>query len=178
MLLAAAFFIGTLVVYSTFISPEIDRVSQLRGELMASQAMRDTQKAATNDVQALVTKIDAQGDVRKTIDLALPVGADMTEGLHQLNGMIGVSRVTLTNFQITPTTPEASKEPLVKRLGKLNVTMEVMGNYEGIRGFISLLETNVRVMNIQSFDIGTDMNMPIAGQYASKIVGEMYYQEN
>lgn len=176
--LAAIFFIATLVVYSSLISPELDVVTKQRAELSTSQDLFNSQKDATQSVKKLFKDMQNASSVRDTISLALPVGPSMTEALHQIDSMSGVSRVSVDSFVITPATPEASNAPLVKRLGKLEIAISVSGNYDSVRGFLKLLETNIRVVNVKSFEFSTNKGQNVANPYTLKVVADMFYQEN
>lgn len=176
--LAAIFFIGTLVVYASLIKPEMDVVTTQRAQVAAAENLFNTQQNATQDVKKAFKSLQDASGARSAIALALPVGPSMTQALHQIDAMVGATRVSIDSFVITPATPEASKQALVKRLGKLEVSVSVSGNYDSVKGFLKLFETNIRVVNVKSFEFTTNRGQQGTGPYSLKIVADMFYQEN
>lgn len=176
--MAALFFIGTLIVYASLIKPEMDTVGTQRAQVAAAENLFNTQQSATQDVKKAFKGLQDAAGVRGTIALALPLGPSMTQALHQIDAMVVASRVSIDSFVITPVTPEASKQPLVKRLGKLNVEVSISGNYDSVKGFLKLMETNIRIVNVKSFEFTSNKGQPNIGPYSMKIVADMFYQEN
>mgnify|MGYP001615381125 CR=1 FL=1 len=174
--LAGFLFIGALVVYAGFIRPELEVISQKRAVSASKTNLFNNQKLAVGEVQKLIGEFQSIAQLQETVSLAVPLRENVTQALNQLEAIVRASRVNLRSFTVKPGVFEPGKMPLAKRLGSLDLSVVVDGNYEGIRNFIKSLETNVRVANIQSFSIGG-----VAGTsqelYSMTITVEVYYQE-
>ncbi|MCX6788683.1 MAG: type 4a pilus biogenesis protein PilO [Candidatus Jorgensenbacteria bacterium] len=176
--LAGIFFIATIVVYASLIKPKMDSMVIMRASVVEKENFLEKQKQATTAANEAVTKMNSAKTAKDTMSLAIPVGPGMTQALSQIDSMAVASKVSVDSFTITPATPEASAEALVKRLGKLDINMTVSGNYDSAKGFLKLLETNIRVVNVKSFEFIPGTGQQDAAPYSLKIVAEMFYQEN
>ena len=177
--ISGVLFIATLVVYSSLIKPEIERVGKKRALVFSKSEAFQNQTAAVEKVRELVSKLKEAKQLGETIGLIMPQKPDVTGLMGQLQTMTRTSQTDLKSFTIKPLPFESEEKPLVRRLGVSAVDITVEGSYESVKVFLKSLETNVRLMNIESFAIG-----PLGGAektlqdfYSAKIAFKVYYQE-
>lgn len=178
-MISGALFIATLVVYSNLIKPEIEKVGKKRALVFSKSEAFQDQKNAVLKVQELVSKLKEAKQLGETIALIMPQKPDVTGLMGQLQTMAKTSQAELKSFTIKPLPFESDEKPLVRRLGIYGVDFVVEGSYESVKIFLKSLETNVRIMNIDSFTIG-----PLGGAekvvqdfYSAKISFRVFYQE-
>lgn len=177
--LAGFFFLGILLVYGSFIRPEMTEVNKKRALAISKETLFNNQRAAVEQVQDLISQFQSIAKLQETVSLALPLEENVTQALNQLQSIARLSRVTVRSFSIRPLAFEKSKQPLVKRLGALELDVSIEGSYEGIKSFLRSLETNVRVANAKTFHL-----VPLAGGelgpsdgYNITLTVEIFYQE-
>lgn len=176
--IAAIFLIGVLVVYGSLIRPAYTEIEKKRAEISVAENLFNNQKNATEQVNKAFVEMKNATKVREAISQALPVGPNMTQALHQVESVIRSNKVTIDALTIKATAAEANKQVLAKRLGKLDLNFSVSGPYESIRDFLRALETNVRVTNINNFELSTGSELGGGStQFTLQLVAQMYYQE-
>ena len=148
--LSFLFFIGIFLVYGSLIKPTMDEVGKQRSLVASKETIFDNQRNAVSQVQDLVSQYQNAAKLQETVNLALPVGAGATEAMNQVYAIAKQAAVTLQSLSLHPLAFEATKQALVKRLGKLEAAFAVQGSYDSLKTFIRYLETNVRVANIKS----------------------------
>jgi Tfp pilus assembly protein PilO len=175
--LAALFFIGSVIVYTNLISPLFQEISKKRGEVDAKNELFVTQKDAVDQVKNVITESQSMDSIRNSVSLALPEDTDTTEIIHQMNAIAIANQVNFSSFTIeTPSLATKGKDFVVKQLGKVRVVMTAVGSYEGIKGFLKGVETNIRIASIESADI-----RPLAGSsgdvYSLSMKVDFFYQK-
>lgn len=175
--LAGLFFIGTLIVYASFIKPEAGKVSEARSLTASKENLFNNQRLAVEEVQKLIGQFQSIAKLEETVSLAMPRGESITQALNQLQAIVRSSKVNLKAFTINPGTFEPSRQPLAKRLGSIKINVTVEGSYENIKNFLWSLETNVRVANIASFVMSPLSGGGAQDLYSLTALVEIYYQE-
>ncbi|KKU91675.1 MAG: hypothetical protein UY23_C0001G0281 [Candidatus Jorgensenbacteria bacterium GW2011_GWA1_48_11] len=174
--LAGLLLVGTLVVYVSFIKPEIDVIAQERSLAVSKANLFSDQKAAVQGVQKLIAQFQSITSIQQDVNLEMPIGANTTQALNQIQSVTRLNQVNLNSLSIKAESFLPSRQPLAKRLGTLTVNMAVTGAYDNIKGFLRALETNVRVANTKTFTIS-----PVSGlnqnNYSLTLSVEIYYQE-
>lgn len=174
--LAALFFIGSVIVYTNLISPLFQEITKKRGEVDAKNELFITQKSAVDQVKNVITESQSMDSIRNSVSLALPEDTDTTEIIHQMNAIAMANQVNFSNFTIEAPSLTKGKDFVVKQLGKVRVVTTAVGSYEGIKGFLKGVESNIRIASIESADI-----RPLAGSsgdiYSLSMKVDFFYQK-
>jgi len=173
---AALLFIAAVFVYSSLIRPEFDRISAKRAVVSAKGDVFENQKSAVDQVKNVISQSQGMESVRETVSLAVPEDPDTTGILRQLSAIASANQVTFTSFSIETPTPPKGKDFLVKQLAPVKMQMSVYGPYEGIKGFLRGIETNVRVAVVESAEI-RPLSSGGGELYALNLKVEFYYQK-
>jgi len=176
---AFIFFLGTIVIYGNFIRAELDTVEEKRSLLVSKESLFETQKTAVGQVQNVISQFQNVGQLRETVSFAIPEDPSVTDALNQFYAIASENRVDFESFSVTQIPPEPTKQLLVSRLGVLKIETSVYGDYEGIKGFLESLETNVRVANVKTANISAfeEGGGLASGLFTLGLSVEMYYQE-
>ncbi len=173
---AGLLFIGILVVYTALIRPELSEVAQKRALLVSKQTLFTNQKNAVSQVQALIGRFQSLAKLQETVSLALPQQENVTQVLNQIQSIANLSKVELGTFSIRPLAFEAAKQPLIRRLGSLEISLTLTGPYENLKQFLKSLETNVRVINVRELHL-VPAPTPQIENFSLTLTVETFYQE-
>ncbi len=173
---AALLFIGAIFVYTNLIKPEFERISEKRGEVIAKSDVFESQKAAVDQVKNVISQSQGMESIRETVSLAVPEDPDTTGILRQLSALASANQVSFNSFSVETPAPPRTKNFLVKQLASVKLQTSVFGSYEGLKGFLRGIETNVRVASIESAEI-----KPLAAGggelYSLNLKVEFFYQK-
>jgi len=178
---ALLFFLGALVVYLNLIREQVDAITEVRSRVASQQALLENQQQIVNQVQNLIERFQNVGQIKSTISLAMPNGVESIGALRQVEAISRASNVLLTavDFKAVLVRPAGKKQSettnLIKKLGNLKVTMNVVGSYTDLKRFVGQLETSVRVANVSQLKF-----IPGGGPDAPSkltLTADMYYQE-
>ncbi len=175
--LSALFFIAIIIIYGNLIRPELDKINKKRSVVVSKENLFNNQKTAVEEVQKLINEFQSSAQIEETVSLAMPREENVTQILNQMQAIARNSQANVISFSIGGLAFEPSKQPLAKRLGTLELDISIQGNYEAIKGFSGLLETNVRLVNIQDFRIAPVSSAKPGEFYLLTIKAELYYQE-
>ncbi|PIR89581.1 MAG: hypothetical protein COU07_01645 [Candidatus Harrisonbacteria bacterium CG10_big_fil_rev_8_21_14_0_10_40_38] len=173
LLLVASFF-----VYGLLVRPEYSKINDLRGELSSKKAAVDRQ---TEIVESLTQAIrDSQGDIatyKQNVSLAIPDGIDyptLTNQISSLSQSLGLSLISL-DFNILPSLATGSgSSDVIPVLQSIQVRLQVKGTYQNFERFLSSIERNIRVLDVDSFTISVS---PPDQNYTYDVVLHAYYQD-
>lgn len=149
--LAGLFFVGILIVYASLIKPEVQQINEKRKVLIAKETLFNNESEAVKEVQNLLGQFQGFNELQQTVSLALPLEENITQVLNQIQSIARLSGINLASFSVRPLPFSVSKQPLVKRLGAMEVAVALSGSYEGVKSFLGSLETNVRLINVKNF---------------------------
>lgn len=170
-----ALMVASIYVYFSMILPAYDRIQQLRGERLSKQTLLNTQRSAEQAVNELITQFENLRTFQEIVSLSLPRDADIPVILNQIQGTARLSRVNLQSLSFQYLPLEETRNQLVQPIGVVRVSMVLLGNYEGIKEYISSLETNIRIMDLNSLKIdgGAKLTSDIL---TYNLVVDVYYQ--
>ena len=176
--LATIFLLASLLVYGNLIHPEIRRVAQKRGVIVAKQNLFNNQQAAVNQVQDLLGQFENVTRLQEALSLAMPSNENLTQILNQMETITRINNVLLSNLEVKVLAFRPATQPLAKRLGTLRFNLAIIGSYEGIKGFLRSLETNARVVNLVEFIIQSFGEESSQGFYSTNLTVDVYYQSD
>ncbi|MEK7146987.1 MAG: hypothetical protein AAB772_01890 [Patescibacteria group bacterium] len=159
MLTSSFLFIGSLVVYSSYILPSYESIKKLRGEVAVKQQALDDQDNAIKQVQALIRQFESVSDLQGKISLFLPLEENIAQSLAQLESLSRISGVSLNSVipqYVASDSAVKKKEGLasiIKSVGKIRFTVRASGSYEGLKNFIKGLGDSIRIFDVSDFKV-------------------------
>lgn len=179
ILFSVFFLILTVIVYTNFVLPQIDEVSKLRAEVASKNRNYETQKNAIAQVSEIVSQFKNAADLQKTLSFSMPIKLSVVDVLNQWYAISKNSNADIRAMDIKlSSSVTKTGNPVLKGRGSIAVSLSAVSTYDGIKQFLNSLETNARVVNIQSFTLTpmySGVNMPGA-LFAIDISLETYYQ--
>ncbi len=173
LLVGMGLLIASLAAYATYLMPAYNKVSLLRGTLIAKQNLFEEKKQAVDKVESLIKQYQGAGRLQDVIAMSLPQNEEVSSVFNQLQAIAGANGLTVQVFNVQPLSTKPSEKSLVKPLGTLRLSLRLAGNYAAFKQFVKGLETNIRAMDIVSVKVES------AGKgdsFAYTVVADTYYQ--
>ena len=168
--------VGSMYTYLSLIVPTYLDIQKLRAERLYEQDILASQKRAEQAVDKLLGEYESLGKIQEALSILLPRDIDVTSIVNQLQGMARNSQMTLqsVSFQYLPI--KESADPFIQPIGVVRATMNLFGTYQGIKSYIQALESNVRIMDLDSLKIdgGARPNREI---FNYSLIVDIYYQQ-
>jgi len=177
ILIAALFIIGTLLVYLNLIPPEAQEIAARRAIVASKEAAFRNQEQAVGQVQDLIGQFKNIATLQETVALAMPNDPATIGALRQIEAIARTSGVSLVGLDFKVIAPRsAANQSFIKKLGTVEIDVNAEGTYEGLKRFLQLFETSVRVTNVKEFKFEPAGSR--AGATSGLVVAaEVYYQE-
>lgn len=174
---SAIFFIAALAVYGNFITPEMDAIQEKRSKVNAKQTLFESQQIAVSQVEQVISTFQNANRFKETVSLAIPESPSVTNALGQLQAIARNNQVQFVKFSIKQNPPLASKGLLVQSLNTLSLDIGIKGTYEGVKGFLRGLETNVRVANTKTVSFAPAKDLQGSEEFYELNLGvDIFYQ--
>lgn len=148
------FIAGALYVYATLIRPEFSEIQALRGERQAQSVLLADYKTTIEETNRVLAKYESVSALQEIFSEVVPPNENIPSLLNQVYGLASLSNVLVDSieFQYLPI-KSVSAGSLIRPLGTLRVSATCVSGYEDMKSFISSLETNVRLMNVDVINI-------------------------
>jgi Tfp pilus assembly protein PilO len=162
------------IVFISFIIPKTKEIQSLRSERSALVKTLSEKEAVVQEAEKLIKSYSSISGLQETLSLTLPQEEDVPGIVNQLQGLASLSGVVIDSLslQFLAIRP-AGEETIVEPIGTLRATMGVVGDYKSIKLYIEALETNIRIIDLNSLEItgGTE-----GDTLTYKMVVDTYYQ--
>lgn len=165
--LFSALFAGLLVIASfvmifVAIRPAMDEVNKKRTTLESSERVLREKTEVVENINTLITQLrDELAGLRRSVDMILPEEEELTSVLNQLDGMLRRSGPFFVSAGISIEEPTRTTVSASDGMSYLNFSINLEGDYKNIKEFVRLLETNIRVFEVNSFSISSRLTEEI-----------------
>ncbi len=168
--------IGAVVVYSNFILPAYSDIQILKDKQLADENLLSDQKDAINAVNKLLGQYQSLSDIQNSIAMVLPSREEAPSVVQQIQGIAGINNMTITGLSLQyPPIKAVPKDSLVKPVNVVRVTVKFTGDYKNLKAYLNGLETNIRLMDVNSLSIdGGGTTGKTALNYS--LILDVYYQ--
>lgn len=169
------FLVATLVIYASFIRPEYERISKLRGDLATKTRFFEEQsKIIENIGEYLATKEVDIKQAQQPISFVLPTELAPASLFQQLSELARINSLIMKSFgldvlAIKPVVPGA----LIKGVGTVQIELQLTGGYSQFKDFLAQVETNIRLMDLEKLMI---KGIPAKDSYDFTLTVDAYYQ--
>ena len=187
MLLGLVLLLGAFIVYFDLIQPAYQDAQATKATELGLSRFLSVEKEAVTKVQNLVSSYKGEGQVQGAVSAALPLQADDPGALAQIYGLAQNSGLSLLSVSVSVKNPQppvnagpaSPGAALIKPTGMTLFQVKLVGPYDGLKAFLSRLETNMRIFDLVSLTLQT--NAGGAGKasqatYSYDMVIATYYQ--
>ena len=146
--------IGAVVVYSNFVMPTYSDIQVLKDKQLANENLLNDQKDAINAVNKLSAQYQSLTNIQNSVAMVLPSREEVPSVVQQIQGIAGVSGMTITGLSLQyPPIKAVPKDSLVKPVNIERITVKFTGDYRNLKSYLEGLETNIRLMDVNSISI-------------------------
>jgi len=170
LLTSVLFLVSALAIYVNLVQPAYQDVQRLRGTLQAKTNLLARQKTIISQVQNLLAQFKSATQLQETVSLALPNNEASSALFHQIQAIARASNLTLDSIAFNLLSLKSGK------LGTIQTTLRLSGNYAGIKTFLNAIETNVRVMDLVNLKL-EQSTKPNQDLYGYTVALNAYYQQ-
>jgi len=153
ILLALAFVIGAVVVYSTLIKKAYVDVSLLRGELASQTDILNKFQTTSEKVKALVADLQNASDAQRQVSLILPKSRDVAYLVSQIVGLAETNGLTVGSLSTQALPVQPSKQTIIRSVGRVKADIKVSGSYAGFKSFLRQIENNILLLDVSDFKV-------------------------
>ncbi len=154
-------FITTLILFFLFVAPEYQKSSDLQNNLAQKQEEYDVKSVYYAKISETIKSIDSRKDVLKKINSALPSDfflAPLVYFFQKKGAEAGLIVKSITLSQISPAT-------LKKEVRNITFKINLSGNYQNLKNFLSSLDESERLFEVNSISfkspvISQDLKQP------------------
>jgi len=170
--IAFIFVVAAFICFFDLVQPVYSDVQVLRGKQLGEQKYLTSQTALVKQVQTTLNTYQNEAQGAANVNLAMPSGQDIAGALAQIQGIatnnnIDITGVTVTapEIQVKRTGTSSSSTSPLKPLGSFAFKLTGSGSYESVKNFLSEIETNVRIFDVETFSL---QPMAVAAASGSK----------
>lgn len=152
-----------LVLFSWFLfRPRLATFNESRAQLKAAQNQLDTIESDQRDLDRLVKELRASKDEVAMVDEALPLNGRTSKTYMLLDNLVrssGMSLAVISTDDTSSIISAGDKEMLAnpfksgRTLHTITISASVTGTMEQLKNLLQLMETNGRVLDVQSLQI-------------------------
>ncbi len=148
--------VAALLVYFDFIIPAYQDLQTAKGQEVSQAALLDNEKKVVTQVQNIIKAFQGQSQSAAQVNLALPIGQNISGALAQLYGLAAADNVGMDSISIAAgivPQAQAAAGNIVKPMGSVTFQLTVQGTYENFKTFLKDLETNIRIFDVKGFSV-------------------------
>jgi Tfp pilus assembly protein PilO len=177
MLVSLFFLVAAVVVYFDFIQPLYSDIQKIRGDEASRENLSKTEQDAIKQVKDLLQNYQKQQNFQQAADQALPPYTDVGGLVAQISGMASANKLQVGSVTIGATSIETGSKQITSPLASFDFQVRVSGTYDDFKEFLRMVETNIRVIDVQ--DVGIQPSgKPESGLYNFDLRMVTYYQPN
>jgi Tfp pilus assembly protein PilO len=137
-----------------FVWPKYQQSKDVEVQLTQLQAEYNGEAVYYTKIDDLLKQIDSRKDEFDKVNSALPAQFALAPVMYffqQKGGESGLVMRSLTFSQVSPVAyGQASSLDAVQQVKDVNLTLDLYGNYQGLKNFIHALETSSRIFELDT----------------------------
>lgn len=174
ILISLALLIGAVILFSSLIVPEYGEIQQLRGEKKSLDAVVEEEERLVDIATQLLAQYQSAAELRNSLSLVLPQDEALPGTINQIQGIAKSAGVTVAGINVEPLPLDyARASSIVEPAGGFRATVRVIGSYEALKSYLQLLETNIRIIDVDSITISGGGGK---GPLTTSLIIKTYYQ--
>ena len=160
-------FIGVWFIFAE-IWGQVGKIFYLQAKISQAKKEKNLQEQKLAKVQKIFDEFQTQEATRATISLSLPVEADYGQILSEIYSIADLSGLSVKKESFSEKLSETelkrkkvyyrskvnrTSENLIKPYSVIAINFEGSGTYSQIKNFLKLIEKDIRLMDLESFDL-------------------------
>ncbi|HEY4496939.1 MAG TPA: type 4a pilus biogenesis protein PilO [Candidatus Paceibacterota bacterium] len=144
---------GSIYIYLSLIRPVYSEVQELRGERSSRIELLNNQDRATSLVNNLLSKYRGLSNVEDALSLILPNKEGVPTLINQLQVIANINNLSFDSSSLQYLALTQGGDAIISPLGTIRITMVLRGTYDNFKKYLSALETNNRLIDLNSLRI-------------------------
>ena len=149
-LLSSVYISFSILILFLLALPAFDKTKMLRSALAGREIRFAELTETAKRVEELNQNIDKNKSDISKLDQLLPKQKDISEMMTAIESIVSSSGLTLTEITFS----EFKGEPISTITGNIKLT----GDYNSLTAFLDLLEKNLRLIEVNTFDIASQLS--------------------
>ncbi|OGY25502.1 MAG: hypothetical protein A2Z11_03690 [Candidatus Woykebacteria bacterium RBG_16_43_9] len=147
-----------LIVLVLLIYPTIQHITKINKEIADARVVKANLETKIRDLNSAQTNLEAIEDDLPTLDLALPVGSDLTPYLKKIEAFAKKYKLSIeaAQFSDVPLSKPGLEDSLKTKQLSYNLTLK--GSFTNFRKFITDLEKFIRTSDVTSLNLNKESN--------------------
>jgi Tfp pilus assembly protein PilO len=160
-----------LIVLVVLIYPAIQHITKVNKEIADARVVKTELETKLRDIEAARINLEEIEDDLPTLDLAFPVGSDLSPYLRKIESLARKRKLTITTLQFSnvPLSKPSTSEDLKTTELSYNLTLE--GKFPNFRKFLTDLENYIRTSDV----LGISLNKQATGEVLEALNVTTYY---
>ncbi len=148
-----ALMIASIYVLVSLLIPSYQGVQSLRLQRAQAVNLYENQVEASNKIGGLINQYNSLATVQEALSVILPTEPQTSILMNDVQALAANNSVVLNSisFQYPPIAKAPSS--IVLGLGTIRITANLTGSYESFKAFLRDIETNIRVIDVNSLRI-------------------------
>ena len=201
MILGLLLILSSLLVYFELVQPAYNEAQHVKAQKNGLQTFLDSEKIVVTRVQQLMNSYEGQLAIQKVVSDVLPASRDIAGALAQFYGLAQNNGLSSRSFGISVAPTSQRKNAAITDIGisqvsdfatslqkgfnSISFELQLDGSYENLKSFLSALETNIRIFDVQKVEFRTVANIGTgksggasepADLFSYSVVVKTYYQ--
>ena len=191
-------FAASLMLYLMFIQPAYQNVQGVKARFLSEEAFLRGEADVIEQVKKLISSYQGEDQIRAAVSEALPVKEDVAGTITQVSGLAEQSALNIISIGVSGVAPQTKKtssggvsgapapkasfrNSIQKPIGSVSFEMKLSGGYENLKNFISYLETNLLIFDVESISVKSlpaSSNAKVATDdlFEFEVLATTYYQ--
>lgn len=175
LLIAVILLLVSLYLFSSFVKPAFVEVRELREQTASAKNYLASQQEAQAAIEKLYADSQNAASIEGLLAASLPSGAQVPEAVHQAQALARLSGLEVRSVAVTVKPPtDGGKTTFTKKVGEMQISLRAAGAYDGLKRFLSLVESNITVMDVTGVKVATGQGGGVA---VYDFIITTYYQE-
>lgn len=168
--------VAILYLFFSKVMTSFSGIQVLRAEKLAKEILLENQDEAERKIGELFKQYSGLSKTQEALSLILPIGSNTPTLMNQIQGIARNNLIQINSlfFQYLPI--KQSGREIVNGVGTLRVSLSLSGTYDSFKSFISQLETNVRIIDVDNMRVEGGA-VPRKDVFSYNLLIDAYYQE-
>ncbi len=170
MVMALTLIAAAFIVFFNLTQPAYQDIQSIKGQAISREEFITGKREAIRQVQKLIQSFSDDlelQDAEAAVSISLPIEPKIPDALIQLSGLADLNNLTLRSATISEVAPrvqvqrtssgEGETNPttssFIRPLSKVIFSLDLLGTYDDLKGFLRNLETNVRIFDVEQISL-------------------------
>lgn len=183
ILVTFALFAAALFAYINLIRPTYDTIKNEQARLAVAQQHNAEYTSIYDKLKQVLARYEQSPDLQNKVSATLPLEENIPDSMHQITAAALANGLNVLSIDVkegavlsSGSASKAGGQTLVKNIGVLKNSIQLTGAYPQFRSFLQAVDTNMRIMSLDSLRIEKAGDPTRPDQFAFNVTITSYYQ--